>query len=177
MAHVILALLLLMPGSQYDLVRRFEAGVSLFYSASSGSIKRALDQLLALGEIEVAEAAPQPRGRIVYRVTPEGEASFRAWMAAPVRGDLETAVLARVHFLGLLPASERVSVLRGLEARIAEELAELEGAEQQLRGSEVAPELREVFAWQLATLDYGLGSTRHALTWLRALIEQAAREA
>ena len=63
MAHVILGLLLIAPQSLYGLVKAFEAGVSLFYSASSGSIKRALDGLLAQGLIEVASVEP----RVFYR--------------------------------------------------------------------------------------------------------------
>ncbi|GEK81124.1 PadR family transcriptional regulator [Agrococcus baldri] len=173
MAHVILALLLLMPGSLYDLVKRFEASVSLFYSASNGSIKRALDQLLASGQIELADSERQPRGRRVYRVTAAGAEAFHAWATGPISGDLETAMLARVHFLGLLEASERPAVLRGLEARAAAELEGLEAAKGELHGAEVAPEHREVFAWQLATLDYGIGSTRHARDWLRGLIDEA----
>lgn len=173
MAHVILALLLLMPGSLYDLVKRFEAGVSLFYSASNGSIKRALDQLHANGEIEVADAAPQPRGRLVYRVTDAGAEAFRVWMTGPVTGNLETAILSRVHFLGLLEAGERPAVLHGLETAVAAELAQLEAADTELSVLEVPQEHRELFAWQLATLDYGIGSSRHALQWLRALIARA----
>ena len=53
MSHVILGLLMLWPQSLYELTKNFEAGVSLFYSASTGSIKRALDGLLADGRIAV----------------------------------------------------------------------------------------------------------------------------
>ena len=58
MANVILGLLLLAPMSLYDLIKAFEQGISLFYSASSGSIKRALDGLLKKGYIVVADVQP-----------------------------------------------------------------------------------------------------------------------
>src|SRR5690606_21348042 len=103
MAHVILGLLLIAPQSLYDLVKSFEAGVSLFYSASSGSIKRALDGLLAQGLIEVASVEPSARGKKVYRVTDSGREEFRSWMTGELAGpDLETAALPRLFFLGLL---------------------------------------------------------------------------
>lgn len=46
MANVILGLLMLWPQSLYELTKSFEAGISLFYSASTGSIKRALLSLI-----------------------------------------------------------------------------------------------------------------------------------
>ncbi|MEE2047557.1 PadR family transcriptional regulator, partial [Nocardiopsis tropica] len=100
MAHVILGLLLIAPQSFYDLIKGFEAGVALFYSASSGSIRRALDSLLARGAIEVASVEPGGRGRKVYRVTGAGREEFRAWMTGdPTGSDLETAALSRLFFL------------------------------------------------------------------------------
>lgn len=92
MSHAILGLLMIYPMSLCDLVRGFESGISLFYSASTGSIKRALDRLLAEGHIEVEGAEPGPRGRKVYRVTESGREEFRTWMFGPLEGSsLETA--------------------------------------------------------------------------------------
>ncbi|GAA2088455.1 hypothetical protein [Actinomadura alba] len=53
---------LIAPQTFYDLIKGFEAGVALFYSASPGSIKRALDTLLARGFIEVASIEAGGRG-------------------------------------------------------------------------------------------------------------------
>ncbi|MEU2199199.1 PadR family transcriptional regulator [Isoptericola sp. NPDC019482] len=168
MAHVILGLLLLRPASLYDLVKHFEASVSLFYSASSGSIRRALETLLTGGLIEVAEVAPGARGRKTYRVTDAGSADFRAWLTGPVTGpDAEAAVLPRLFFLGLLEPDERAAVLPRLTARVEQDVARLEALEEQLSGQGVPDELADVFAYQRATLDYGLASGRFARDWFR----------
>lgn len=166
MAHVILGLLMLAPMSLYDLLRAFESGVSLFYSASSGSLKRALDGLLARGEVEVEETG-DGRGRKVYRVTDAGRAAFRVWMTGELTGSLETAALSRAFFLGLLEPDERVAVVAQVERRVADDLAQLERLEAQVSQQEVPDGLADVARYQRAVLDYGLGTHRLALRWVQ----------
>ncbi|WP_214404748.1 PadR family transcriptional regulator [Pseudonocardia lacus] len=174
MAHVILGLLLIAPQSLYGLVKAFEAGVSLFYSASSGSIKRALDGLLANGLIETAGAEPGGRGKKVYRVTEAGRAEFRTWMTGePTGPDLEAAALPRLFFLGLLDPAERAPVLRRITARIESDLAGLVALSRTLDAVDVAEEHRDLATHQFATLDYGIASHRFALSWFR---DHLARE-
>ncbi|GAA0924477.1 PadR family transcriptional regulator [Nonomuraea longicatena] len=168
MAHVILGLLLIAPQSFYDLIKGFEAGVALFYSASSGSIKRALDTLLARGFIEVASVEAGGRGRKVYRLTDTGREEFRAWMTGePAGPDLETAALSRLYFLGLLEPAERVPVLRRITARIEADLDRLSALDRHLDTLEISEENRDVAAHQRATLDYGIASHRFTLDWFR----------
>ncbi|NYI04646.1 PadR family transcriptional regulator [Allostreptomyces psammosilenae] len=168
MAHVILGLLLIAPQSFYDLIKGFEAGVALFYSASSGSIRRALDTLLARGFIEVASIEAGGRGRKVYRLTDAGRAEFRAWMTGePTGPDLETAALSRLYFLGLLEPSERLPVLRRITERIETDLAALSALDRQLDTRDVPEEHRDLAAHQRATLDYGIAAHRFMLDWFR----------
>lgn len=169
MANVILGFLLLRSMSYYDLIRAFEAGVSLFYSASSGSIKRALDGLHRDGLVEF-EGEPGPRGRRIYRVTEAGREAFDTWMRAEIAdAHLETAALARLHFLGLLDAPSRAEVKGRIEERLLSDLAKLEAFEQHLDALEIPAEFAEIARYQRATLGYGLESTRFALEWFRAL--------
>lgn len=170
MANVILGLLLLRSLSLYDLIRAFESSVSLVYSASSGSIKRALDGLLARGEVEVESIDEGARGRKVYRVTPAGRAAFHAWMHGELTGSTETAALSRLFFLGLLDAAERPGVLDRIHSRIAADLAQLEAVRAEVERFEVPPELADVAAYQRATLEYGLASHRFALDWFQGLL-------
>jgi len=175
MAHVILGLLLIRPQSLYDLVKNFETAVSLFYSASSGSIRRALETLLTGGLIEVDEVEPGARGRKTYRVTDAGREAFRAWMTGPLTGpDAESAVLPRLFFLGLLEPAERADVLPRITARIEKDLGRFEALSEMVDSEEIPEEFRDVFAFQRATLDYGLASHRFALQWFRDLAERHA---
>jgi DNA-binding PadR family transcriptional regulator len=170
---VILGLLLIAPQSFYDLIKAFEGGVGLLYSASSGSIKRALDTLLAQGSIEVASVDPGGRGRKVYRLTDPGRAEFHAWMTAePTGQDLETAALSRLFFLGLLEPGERTPTLRRITARIESSLASFEALDERLDAQEVSDEHRDLMAYQRATLNYGLGAHRFMLDWFRDQIDK-----
>jgi DNA-binding PadR family transcriptional regulator len=173
MAHVILGLLLIAPQSFYDLIKGFEAGVALFYSASSGSIKRALDTLLERGLIEVASVEAGRRGRKVYRVTDAGREEFHAWMTGEVTGpDPETAALSRLFFLGLLEPAERVPVLRRITARIETEMATLSALDKRLDALDVPEEHRDIATHQRAALDYGIASHRFMLDWFQGHIDR-----
>lgn len=173
MSHVILGLLLISQQSLYDLVKSFEAGVSLFYSSSSGSIKRALDGLLARGLVEVASAEPGLRGRKVHRVTDEGRAEFHAWMIGELSGpDLESVALPRLYFLGLVDAADRPVVLRRITARIETDLARLTDLRGRIDASEVPDGWEDVARHQRATLDFGIASHEFSLDWFRGHLER-----
>ncbi|MFK0244066.1 helix-turn-helix transcriptional regulator [Amycolatopsis azurea] len=168
MAHVILGLLLIAPQSFYGLVKGFEAGVALFYSASSGSIKRALDNLHTRGLVEVASAETGGRGKKTYRVTEAGRREFHTWMTGEVAGsDLESAALSRLYFLGLLEPSERVPVLHRIEARIESDLTRFSQLDKELDTKDIPEGLGDLAAHQRATLDYGIASFQFALDWFR----------
>ncbi|MDA0642745.1 MULTISPECIES: helix-turn-helix transcriptional regulator [Nonomuraea] len=161
------------PQSLYDLIKNFEAGAALFYSASSGSIKRALDILLAQGHIEVASVEAGGRGRKTYRVTDAGREEFRAWLTGePAGPDLETAALSRLFFLGLLEPGERVPVLRRITARIETDLARLTALDERLDALDILEEHRDIAAYQRATLDYGVAALRFALDWFSHRIDR-----
>lgn len=169
MAFVILGLLQLRPMSLYDLVKAFEAGVSLFYSASSGSIKRALDQLVAEGLVEVTAVEPGGRARKTHEATAAGRARFREWMSGELAGDVETAALSRLYFLGLVEPEERPAVRARILERIREDLERLERLEGSVAAMPVPDGLEDVARYQRATLGYGLASHRAALGWFEAL--------
>lgn len=165
MAYVILGLLLLRSMSRYDLVKAFESGVSLFYSASSGSIKRALDGLVQRGLVEVESTEEGGRGRKTYAVTEAGRATFLDWMRSDITGDLETGALARLYFLGLLDAADRAPVLERAQARIEQDLRVLEDLQERVSAAEVPDGFEDVAHFQRATLDYGLMSHRASRDW------------
>lgn len=177
MQFVILGMLLGGPLSLYDIQRHFERVVSLFYSASAGSIQRALRQLLAEGRVLVDEPAASGRGRKPYRITPAGREAWKAWMLEPPAGaELETAMLARVFFLGRLEAAEdRMRVIDGIRARVDVEERRLQALaaavpEPAGPGRSDDPVLRA----QLATLEYGRRSLALARDWASELAEAEA---
>lgn len=171
MQFLILGLLMIAPMSQYDLHKAFSAGLSLFYSASLGSIQRALTQLVERGFIQAHRDPTSARGKKVHTITPEGVAAWRDWMLEPVSGsNAETTMLSRVYLLGLLPAgAERERCLAVLTQSAGAALSQLRGVAAHLDAQEVPEAMREAFEYQRATLDYGIRSHELALAWLAEL--------
>lgn len=167
MANVILGLLLLSPMSLYDLLQAFGAGVSLVYSASSGSIKRALDDLVARGLVEVDQVRPGARGRKVHRVNDAGRQAFETWMRSELtEPDSERAILSRLYFLGLLDDAGRHQVVENIHRRTRSDLERLEELRRRLDAVEVPEDLAEVARFQCLVLEWGLASNRSAQQWL-----------
>lgn len=180
MQHVILGLLLTGPLSLYDVQKRFRAGISLFYSASAGSIQRALQRLVDEGSAVVDAVGDDRRGRKVHRITAAGRARWREWMLAPVPEGTESekTILAKVFLLGRLEnADDRRDVLSMLRARVDESAAGLVGLGVELDAQSHGPDAaeRRIFATQRATLDYGVRAHRLLADWLGDL-ENTERE-
>ena len=171
MQNVILGLLLLAPMSLYDVHRAFTQGISLFYSASFGSIQRALRQLVEAGHVTAEPEPDSARGKKLHTITPSGRAAWAAWMREPVTGgDAETVILARVFCLGLVDdTADRAAIIATLRRRIETDLATLRATATNLDAQECPAQFTEVFGFQRATLDYGLRSHELALDWLDEL--------
>ncbi len=170
MKLVILGLLLLQPMSLYDLHKSFQAGVSLFYSASFGALQRALTQLVAEGLVVAVPQPGDPRGKKLHSITDAGRAAWHDGMLAPLPASgVETAILARVFFLGLLDDADRAAVTALCRERVASDLAELRAAAVELDALDIPPEFVAAFRYQRATLDYGVRSNEVAAEWLEGL--------
>lgn len=173
MGSFILGLLLALgPQTLYSLNRQFQAGPSLFYSASFGGLQSALRGLVASGHVTVDEVTENGRHKRIHAITDAGVAAFHAWIRSPLEGDLEVAALSRLFHLGLVddPADRR-EILAGIVGAIEGQLAELEGLAGELAAQtrDVPPDVRGVVRYRLATLDYGVTAHRAGLAWFRAL--------
>lgn len=94
-------------------------------------------------------------------------------MMAPVTGtNAESLMLAKTYLLGRLPVFERSECLAVLRAKMVEDTEALTSLAADLDNIETAPELREVYRYQRATLDYGIRSHALALAWLDELEQE-----
>jgi len=175
MGSFILGLLVALgPQTLYSLNRQFQAGPSLFYSASFGGLQSALRGLVASGHVTVAETTTSGRHKRIHTITDDGLAAFHAWIRSPLEGDLEVAALSRLFHLGLvMEPTERRAILVGIIGAIEGQLADLERLEEGLadQTNSVPPEYRDVVRYQLATLDYGVTAHRAGLAWFRSLAD------
>ncbi|HLD66407.1 MAG TPA: PadR family transcriptional regulator [Pseudomonas sp.] len=84
--HAILILLETEPGSGYDLVKRFKAGLGYFWNAKHQQVYLELKKLSEAGWLAFAEEAQETRpDKKVYRLTAEGHAELLRWLSEPVQ--------------------------------------------------------------------------------------------
>jgi len=115
--------------SGYDLRKQIGDSPLRVYSDSPGAIYPALRRLARWGWVE--PGPPEgPRRRSAYRVTPEGQAEFVAWLGRPVeREDVARGadgLLLRFAFMGAVLSRSRVAeFLEQFESEIRAHLATL----------------------------------------------------
>ena len=117
--HAILILLESEPGSGYDLVKRFKAGLGYFWNAKHQQVYLELKKLSEAGWLDCQAQAQETRpDKKVYRLTPSGHAELLRWLE-------QGAVLAVC------------GSLQGMAAGVDEVLLELLGREglEQLQDS------------------------------------------
>ncbi|MEK3883358.1 PadR family transcriptional regulator [Paenibacillus sp. PL2-23] len=167
MEFVILGLLQIRSQTVYELNQSFKRGISLFYSASYGSLQAALKKLLEKGWVEFAEEVENGRHKKVYAVLPAGREAFLNWMCSETPASkLEVTALSKLFFLGLIESTvEKRAILQEVKDKLDEALAELEALNQELQGVTVPKEHSVLFRYQLKTLDYGIGAHRFARDW------------
>lgn len=176
MHPVILGLLLSGPLSLYDVQKRFSAGLSHFYSASSGSIERALRRIVEAGDASIHAEPGSARGRKLYRITDAGRIAWREWMHAPTPSgsDAETTALAKVFLLGRLESSdEQRDVLTRIRAEVEASHETLLSVARtvDIQAADLDAAARRLFEPQRATLDYGLRAHDTLRAWLVELEE------
>ena len=75
--HAILILLETEPGSGYDLVKRFKAGLGYFWNAKHQQVYQELKKLSEAGWLAFAEETQETRpDKKVYRLTPAGHSEL-----------------------------------------------------------------------------------------------------
>lgn len=178
MEYVVLGLIIAVgPQSVYSANKFFEGGISLFYAASLGSIRQALQRLLRDGFVSMHEDDSDGRRRKLYRATPAGEQAFDDWMLAPIDGrDLNVEALSRLYFLGHIESPEkRRSILRNIAARAAADEAKLDALAVMIDGmissNELPEQYRELARYQRHTVEYGRQSHRLGREFFGALAD------
>lgn len=150
----------------YDIKKRIEKSIGIFYKASYGSLYPALKKLTEHGCLTTYEQPKGGRQRIYYRITQQGRQTFFAWLTAPM--DLFEGTnthLAKVYFFDTLPPEIRDRQLLQHEMnhiRYLEKLEALEKAFQHLENPDDC-------YYKLSTLYYGMAVTRQTIRWCRHL--------
>lgn len=170
--YAVLGLLLIKAMTIYELNRAFKQGMSLFYSASYGSLQTAVKKLLEKGYAAYTESVENGRHKKIFSITEEGVKAFYDWMQEDIpMSKLEVTALSKLHFLGLVSdLNERKKVVDRIMTAIEAMISELEGYEKEIKAYQIPESYQTIFFYQAKTLDYGIMAHKAALEWFKMLL-------
>lgn len=174
MEHVVLGLLIFQGMTLYEINQAFKQGISMFYSASYGSLQVAVKNLLGKGLIIFEEKVDKGRNKKVYTITEQGREAFFQWMRDEIPvSKLEVTGLSKVFFLGYIEdVEQKKQILREILKKIEMVEAELNSINEQIQQMQIAEPLREIAKYRWKTLDYGQKAHAFAREWFTALLEE-----
>jgi PadR family transcriptional regulator, regulatory protein AphA len=174
---VILGLLALRAMTVYEINKALERGVSLFYSASFGSINAAIGKLLEKGWVSGEEKVENGRNKKVFHLTPAGQQAFQDWLISDIEAEkVKDPGLTRLYFMGFAPIPERIRVLEAHIEKLRRSLESLEHIHQQSIETETPPGLEDARRFQMYTLDYGRAFYAFNIAWYQNLLETLKME-
>lgn len=172
MENVVLGLLIIQSLTLYELNYVFKQGISMFYSASYGSLQIAVKNLLEKGMVTFEEKVDKGRNKKVYSITGAGKDAFYQWMLGEIPiHKLEVTALSKVYFLGLIQNLEqrKLIVLKILN-KIDTVQVELQKLNSEIQQLEIPPAYMNILKFQLSTLDYGQKAHIFAKEWFEGLL-------
>jgi PadR family transcriptional regulator AphA len=174
MEWIVLGLLLLGDMTIYQLNSSFNQGLSLIYSASYGTLQYAVKKLLIEKRINFTERIDNGRKKKIYSINPAGKAAFQEWMRSEITSQkMETTILARLYFMGLLESKEeRIRLLEDMVVKASGALHGLQKINLQYREIDIPEEAEKIARYQLKTLDYGIMAHSAAVDWLKRLLAE-----
>ncbi|AFS77831.1 putative transcriptional regulator [Gottschalkia acidurici 9a] len=160
MEYVILGLLILKSQTIYELNKHFETSISLFYSASYGSLRTTTNKLLKKGLIHFEERKENGRNKKIYTILDEGKEEFFKWMYSEVsQSKLEVEALTKLFFLGLVESNEnKKAILKNIIETTDVEKDNLENLEESIKEEKIPDGYEDIAYYRLKTLNYGIQS-------------------
>ena len=175
MEYAALGFLMYRPLSMYDLSKAMERSTRHFLSASFGSLHPTLRKLEEQGHVTSVEDASTGRKRKVYHLTDSGRAHFLAWLGHAITAErVSDPGLLRLFFLAHLDPGARDEVLEQFLSEMKQAEEALEALHVSLEGMEVPAGFEAHWAYQLATLEFGIAHHRFVREWYHAKRETLA---
>jgi DNA-binding PadR family transcriptional regulator len=157
----------------YELNQAFKQGISMFYSASYGSLQISVKNLLSKGMISFEEKVENGRNKKVYSITDTGRQAFSQWMLAEIPvSKLEVMALAKVYFLGLVgDLEERKHIVEDIVAKASMVEDQLNAMHEQINRYEIPETHRAIAKFQVKTLEYGRKNFAFSKAWFKELLD------
>lgn len=167
-----MGLLLIKAMTIYELNNAFKQSMSLFYSASYGSLQTAIKKLMGKEYVTYVESIENSRNKKTFSITEAGTRAFFDWMKDDIpKSKLEVTALSKLHFLGLVAdLDERKSIVIRIMTALEQMIVELEGYEKEIKEYQIPESYQPIFLYQSKTLDYGIMAHKAALEWFKKLL-------
>lgn len=169
---VILITLQREPGTGYDILQRFKAGLAHVWQASHQQLYRELDRMRRDGLL-ICETVPQVErpDRKVYQLTDEGQQALDTWLAeplaaSPVRQPLFAKFFAWEHW----PADARREELATLRNQLRQRLKTYAAIEREWFSNPQALTPAQRAPWH--TLRLGRRLTETWVEWIDEVMEE-----
>jgi DNA-binding PadR family transcriptional regulator len=174
MENVVLGLLIIQSLTLYDLNQAFKQGISMFYSASYGSLQIAVKNLLNKGMINFEEKVDKGRNKKVYSITELGRNAFYQWMRDEIPvNKLEVTALSKVFFLGMIQdVEQRKQIVLEILSKIQLVQDDLCKLDEEITRIGIPASYKDILKYQLKTLDYGRKSHSFAREWFLTLLSE-----
>lgn len=161
---IILGMVLENDFTGYDIKKKIENGIGVFYKASYGSLYPALKRLSEKGFLTTTEKPQGGRQKIFYHITDAGKNQFLDWLISPIDIFEGTNThLAKVYFFDKLPADIRDRQLLEFQINYEHYLEKLIALKKEFDRMEH----KETFYYKLSTLYYGICITQKIIAWCR----------
>lgn len=123
MNYVFLGLLSHEPMTGYEIKKRMDTTLRLFWGASYGSIYPTLNMLVQEGMVTKCAGTDNGRNKIVYTITDQGRATLREWLAVPAEKDeLRYETLLKLFFGSNIGTAGTLEHIRRFRDKIEREL-------------------------------------------------------
>lgn len=130
---VILGLLSHESLTGYEIKKRMDTALKLFWSASYGSIYPTLNSLVDNGMVTKLETTDNGRDKVIYTITDSGKEYLKKWLTLPVTKDeLKYETLLKVFFGGEIGPDVTLEHVHNFESKVKIELPYLKSAVNEL---------------------------------------------
>ncbi len=173
-AECLLGLLSLGPMSGYDLRQMIERSTANFWSESFGQIYPSLKKLMESGLVSMDEQRPEgQRLRKVYRLTPDGRARLKQWLAEPCGVQVKREELLLKLFFG--DRAPRGAMRAAVEERRELLLEDLKRYAEIRKGIAAAAGKHAAAPYWMMTLEYGIAEATAVLGWCERTLAELDR--
>ena len=160
---VILGLLSHEDLTGYEIKKRIDFGLKLFWSASFGSIYPTLKELVANGLAVISDTAETDRNKITYSITRRGRQRLKSWLLHPVQKDeLRYETLLKLFFADGADIKTAVNHIDNFEAKTKAGLSFLKTAVKNL---ENMADGNRTHLYYLLTAKFGVKVYETYLDW------------